>query len=115
MNRLLDGLVLFEQVCCHPLLDHTAIILFLNKKDLMDRKLESEGQPVSYFFADYKGPNRSKEVCKFFKKKFLSRIKPGKSVYCHITTSTDTKQMRVVTVAVRDTVLRSALQHTGVI
>lgn len=41
VNRLEDTVLLWKQVCSHPLLKKCNIILFMNKTDLMAKKLEA--------------------------------------------------------------------------
>jgi len=115
MNRLLDSLVLFEQICAHPLLVRTPMILLLNKMDLMSQKLKSSSEPVSKFFSEYQGPNKTKEVGSFFKNKFIACSRTERSIYCHFTTGTDTHQMEKVASAVHIILIRAALESTGVL
>jgi len=53
MNRLKEALTLFESICNSPYFLKTAVILFLNKKDLFEKKLSIS--PLSTFFEDYEG------------------------------------------------------------
>jgi len=113
MNRLLDALVTFEQICAHPLLVRTAMILFLNKMDLMSQKLKSSEEPISKFFTDYQGTNTLEDVARFFKNKFIACSHTDRSIYCHFTTVTDTQQMEKVGASVCHLIVRSALRSTG--
>jgi G-protein alpha subunit len=54
VNRLYDALQLFESICNHRLLRSTSIILFLNKIDVLKRKL-ANGTRLSHYFKDYTG------------------------------------------------------------
>jgi hypothetical protein len=54
VNRLYDALQLFESICNHRLLRSTSIILFLNKIDVLRKKL-ANGTRLSHYFKDYTG------------------------------------------------------------
>jgi uncharacterized protein YrrD len=53
INRMQDALVLFDQTVNHTLLHHIAFVLFLNKKDLFQKKVKKIS--ISKYFPDYKG------------------------------------------------------------
>lgn len=52
-NRMVDSLVLFEEIANNPLLTEPNIILFLNKKDLFAEK--ARVLSVKTYFPDYEG------------------------------------------------------------
>jgi len=45
-NSMVDQLELFEKICNEPVFVKTSMILFLNKKDLFQNKLEN-GRPIT--------------------------------------------------------------------
>jgi hypothetical protein len=53
VNRMVDSLVLFENMVNHPLLKRANFILFLNKKDVYDKKIKKKH--IIEFFPQYKG------------------------------------------------------------
>jgi guanine nucleotide-binding protein subunit alpha len=53
VNRMVDSLVLFEDICNNELLAKLDIILFLNKVDLFKKKVKVI--PVKKFFPEYSG------------------------------------------------------------
>ncbi|KAI8901307.1 G-protein alpha subunit-domain-containing protein, partial [Globomyces pollinis-pini] len=70
MNRMVDAIHLFDEIVNHKLLKSVSISLFLNKKDLFEKKVKKV--PISQFFPDYQGePENVKMVGKFFEEKFL--------------------------------------------
>ncbi|KAJ3313425.1 hypothetical protein HDV04_001854 [Boothiomyces sp. JEL0838] len=102
VNRMADSLVLFEQICNHPLLVKSNFVLFLNKRDLFERKVKTI--PISSTFPEYDGPHSltvgkpgsfSKGLA-FFKKKFEAQVKTKHSLVVHVTCCTDTKAMAVI-------------------
>ena len=65
-NRFMEALELFEELCHSPYFRSTDIILFLNKKDLLEEKL-NKGVQVSDHFPDYTGDNTYDDVVTYFK------------------------------------------------
>jgi hypothetical protein len=53
INRMADSIVLFDQMSNHPLLKDATFILFLNKRDIYQKKVKKI--PIAKFFPDYKG------------------------------------------------------------
>ncbi|CAM9909695.1 unnamed protein product, partial [Scytosiphon promiscuus] len=52
INRMHEGLQLFEEVVRNPIFENTPIFVFLNKKDLFEQMM-TEGVPLSRCFPDY--------------------------------------------------------------
>ena len=52
-NRMLESLRLFDSICNNKWFSNTAIILFLNKKDLFEVKIEKS--PLTVCFPEYGG------------------------------------------------------------
>ena len=69
MNRLEDSFLLWKSVIENRLLAHVNIVLFLNKCDLLKRKLES-GVRLNQHMPSYRHPNDyatvSQCTCLFF-------------------------------------------------
>ncbi|KAF9943333.1 guanine nucleotide-binding protein subunit alpha [Mortierella alpina] len=115
LNRLQECLVLFNQIANHKLFELTSMILFLNKIDIFQRKLDS-GSMVSKYFPEYHGPNDYLSTTVFFQYRFMQQCKDlQKQVYTHFTHATDTNQMRVIVVAVNTIVQRLNLRISGLI
>ncbi|KAI9345205.1 guanine nucleotide binding protein, alpha subunit [Obelidium mucronatum] len=116
VNRMEDAIALFGSVCNNKLLQKTAIILFLNKVDLLQQKVESGTSPVEKYFPYYT-PRDYKETGNWFKQKFhdQKKSKNTKAIYTHFTTGTDTKNMDAIISAVQDIVLKSTLNTAGVL
>ncbi|KAF9200442.1 guanine nucleotide-binding protein subunit alpha, partial [Haplosporangium sp. Z 27] len=115
LNRLQECLVLFNEIANHKLFGMTSMILFLNKIDVFQRKLES-GSLVSKHFPEYRGPNDYFSTTVFFQYRFLQQCKDlQKQVYTHFTHATDTNQMRVIVVAVNAIVQRLNLRSSGLL
>ncbi|KAF9969791.1 guanine nucleotide-binding protein subunit alpha, partial [Actinomortierella ambigua] len=115
LNRLQECIMLFNSIANHKLFENTAIILFLNKIDVFQKKLEA-GIPVARYFPDFRGPNNYAATTLYFQSKFLEQCKDTqKQVYTHFTHATDTNQMRVIVVAVNVIVQRLNLRNSGLL
>lgn len=113
-NRMQESLKLFDEVCNSEFFRETAMILFLNKKDLFKDKIEQVH--LSVCFEDYTGPMSYDEGIKFISKKFLAvNQNEDKNIYIHVTCATDTEQVEAVFNAVKDIVLRNALYGAGIL
>ena len=62
VNRLLEALTLFEEICNCKYFHTTPLILFLNKRDLLKKKIEEVD--IADYFDDYEG----KKSCTMFHK-----------------------------------------------
>ncbi|CAG8579033.1 9359_t:CDS:2 [Ambispora leptoticha] len=114
VNRMRDSLQLFDTICNHPLFINTSIILFLNKIDILKKKIQKV--KVKDYFEEYKGANDFQSVTKFFQRQFLAKnSNTEKHIYVHFTHATDTKQMRVIVASVNDIVQRMNLKASGLI
>jgi len=57
MNRMHESMKLFDSICNNKWFTETSIILFLNKKDLFEKKITKS--PLTICFPDYTGKFRS--------------------------------------------------------
>jgi hypothetical protein len=88
------------------------MILFLNKKDLFAEKIKKVDLKIC--FSDYQGGNDYKTAVEFIRDKFMAQNEnPQKNIYPQITCATDTDNVNVVFNAVKDTILRRALDAAG--
>ncbi|KAF8950556.1 guanine nucleotide-binding protein subunit alpha, partial [Entomortierella lignicola] len=88
VNRLEECMSLFNSIANHKLFEVTSFLLFLNKIDIFQQKLES-GIQVCDYFPDYKGPNDYENTTVFFQQRFLQQCKDtAKQVYTHFTHAT---------------------------
>ncbi|KAH7726181.1 CBN-GPA-1 protein [Aphelenchoides avenae] len=112
-NRMQESLQLFKQVCNNKYFIETSIILFLNKKDLFMEKI-GKGSSLRLAFTEYNGPETYEACSKYIEKRFfIANEVPNKSIYCHHTCATDTKQVQFVLDSVLDTILSSKLKGCG--
>ncbi|KAM9793246.1 guanine nucleotide-binding protein subunit alpha-11-like [Syngnathus typhle] len=105
-NRLEESLALFETIVKYPWFSETSFILFLNKKDLLEEKIQYSD--VATYYPEYKGPRKdAKRAREFFlelyKRPYKSHKKP---LFMHYTCATDTRNAKVVFNSVKDTIFR---------
>ncbi|KAJ3355906.1 Guanine nucleotide-binding protein G(t) subunit alpha-1 [Allomyces javanicus] len=99
MSRLLDSLLVFEQIMRHPLLKTTAVIVFLNKIDVLRAKLvDPDAARVADYFPDYHGPQEFDPVCHYVSNRFADAVRgqTARKLYIHLTWATQTQQIQVV-------------------
>lgn len=113
-NRMHESLKLFKEICNSKWFIDTSMILFLNKKDLFADKIQHVDLNVC--FEDYTGGKDYDKAIKFIETKFVSQNEnPQKIIYTHVTCATDTNNITVVFNAVKDIILRKALDSAGII
>lgn len=113
VNRLQDSTELWTAICSSKLLARTQIIHFLNKCDLLHRKLK-RGAALNRYLPSYGDrPNEVSSVVKYLREKFKEiqkRCSPQPRVaYIYPTTVTDTEATAITLDSVRDGVLRENL------
>jgi len=112
-NRMEEALQLFDQIVNSKWFKATAMILFLNKKDLFEMKMAKK--PLSKYFPEYDGGDDNfKNACQFWEKKFKAKSKvPDKSIFSHVTCATDTGNVKFVFNAVVAIILENNLKASG--
>ncbi|KAG5641747.1 hypothetical protein DXG03_004292 [Asterophora parasitica] len=115
VNRLEDSFLLWKAVCSSKILAKSTMILFLNKCDLLKRKLKG-GAHVRTFLPSYADrPNDAVAVVKYLREKFkdiLRQQSPEPRVsYFYATSVTDTKATATTLNTVRDSILREHLKN----
>ena len=97
VNRMNESLELWEKIGNSKFFLNTNIILFLNKIDLFEKKLQQV--PLKNIFSDYKGGNNKDKAIGYLKNLYLNKItneRNKKQIYCHVTCATDTTFMTKV-------------------
>lgn len=115
INRLDEALVLFQEVCTTHYFTNIPILLFLNKRDLFERKILQI--PLAEHHPLYNGPaNDPIAASDWIAEQFRRRnsAQKNKIVYCHVTCATDTNVVRDLFVTVKDIVVREALSSVPV-
>ncbi|KAG1737296.1 guanine nucleotide binding protein, alpha subunit [Suillus lakei] len=118
-NRIDDSLQLFTQICSNQLLKKVHLVLFLNKTDILRKKLE-RGLSVSKYILSYGDrPNEYESVVQYFRAHFLQvhrRNNENRRVlYTHLTNVVDTKATQSIIGNVRDSIFRGYLQSAALV
>ncbi|XP_043289813.1 G protein alpha q subunit isoform X2 [Venturia canescens] len=110
-NRMEESKALFKTIITYPWFQHSSVILFLNKKDLLEEKI-MYSHLVDYF-PEYEGPKcDDKPAREFILKGYLAaNPDPDRMCYSHFTAATDTENIKLVFCAVKDTIMQSALKE----
>jgi len=112
-NRMTESLVLFDSVINSRWFLRTSIILFLNKIDVFKQKVRKV--PMERYFPEYTGGPDVNKAAKYILWRFMHANRAKLSVYPHITQATDTSNIRLVFVAITNTILKNSLQETGIL
>ncbi|KAF7332155.1 Heterotrimeric G-protein alpha subunit [Mycena kentingensis (nom. inval.)] len=113
VNRMRESLYLFESIINSRWFLRTSVILFLNKIDVFKRKLPKI--PLSRFFPEFAGGNDLQKAAKYILWKFMQENRAKLTVYPHVTQATNTKNIRLVFAAVKETILQNALKDSGIL
>ncbi|OSD01266.1 G-alpha-domain-containing protein [Trametes coccinea BRFM310] len=114
VNRLQDSLLLWKAVCSTKLLAKVQLILFLNKCDLLEKKLARGVRVVDYIPTFGSKPNDLEHVSRYFRSQFKdisARHSPTpRTFYSFLTTAVDTKATRITVATVREGIQRNNLK-----
>ena len=102
----MESQALFRTILEYPWFEHSSIILFLNKKDLLEEKIRTS-HLVDYF-PEFEGNKGDYEQAReFIAKMFVNAITHrSNDIYPHFTCATDTNNIRFVFEAVRSHILQ---------
>ncbi|KAJ3850279.1 guanine nucleotide binding protein, alpha subunit [Lentinula lateritia] len=113
VNRLEDSILLWRSIVSNQLLQKTELILFLNKCDILEAKLESGIQFSKWVISYGDRPNTFEGTSKYMKKKFGTIHKHNsptpRTFYCHFTSVTDIKSTFQILENVKDLIVRKSL------
>ncbi|KAH9485207.1 Guanine nucleotide-binding protein alpha-4 subunit [Psilocybe cubensis] len=116
--RLEDTFMLWKTLCGNKLLSRVQLILFLNKTDLLRKKLE-QGILVKKYMPEFDKENTYENVAtwfrKIFKKYFIQHSEPGRSFISHFTSVIDTEATSVTLIAVQSAILQHDMAEVGLL
>ncbi|XP_050727527.1 guanine nucleotide-binding protein G(q) subunit alpha isoform X5 [Eriocheir sinensis] len=114
-NRMEESKALFKTIITYPWFQHSSVILFLNKKDLLEEKI-MYSHLVDYF-PEFDGPRRDAIAAREFILRMFVELNPDpeKIIYSHFTCATDTENIRFVFAAVKDTILQLNLKEYNLV
>jgi len=97
MNRLVETLAVFDDICNSKWFVNTAMILFLNKQDLFQEKIKTVPLTVCPVFKGYTGDNSFEGGVEAIEKKFQALNRnPNKVIHTHVISAVDTGLMASV-------------------
>lgn len=110
-NRMMEAVGLFDEICNNRSFQKSNMILFLNKRDLFQEKIEylhiGDQEAFEDFEVPHESPNYYNEGVNYFLNKFVSvNNTPTRQIYHHVTCATDSDNVGVVFNACKDIILR---------
>lgn len=115
-NRMVEALELFRSVVNNSSFEHTAIILFLNKRDVFAEKILRSDIAAQKPFSDYPGPTKDYDRgVLYFIHRFKESLIDGvlKDSFIHVTCATDTNNMSRVLDATATIIKNENLKQSG--
>ncbi|CAH2086133.1 unnamed protein product [Euphydryas editha] len=111
-NRLEEALNIFDTIVNNVNFKGISIILFLNKSDLLAKKVASKETDIRWYYPQFTGdPHNLRDVQMFLLNMFANvRREPKTTLYHHFTTAIDTHNIEVVFNSVKDTILNRNLE-----
>ena len=110
-----QSLKLFEEMVNGIHLGKKPFIVFFNKRDLFEEKVQRKS--IHCAFPDYNGaPNDVHETSDFIVDKYLSQSQldaTKRPLYPHLVTATDTQLVKFVFSGVAEIILNDILRETG--
>jgi len=112
VRRTEESMKLFEEICNSKWFGDVDIILFLNKYDLFREKIQTVDMKGA--FPDYDGGLDLKKAREYLTNKYLSlNHNENKNIYHHITTATNTENIKFVFVSVTDIIISQSMNSSG--
>ncbi|KAH8089871.1 G-alpha-domain-containing protein [Cristinia sonorae] len=115
VNRLQDSFILWKSIVSSKLLANCAIILFMNKYDLLAKKIKSGAIVKNYTVSYGERENSPKEFARYLRHQFKSQLRefsPQSRAFYGFTTSViDQKATATTLLYMRDCILRDHLKQ----
>lgn len=107
-SHMTEALALYEDIANNEWFQETAVILFLNKKDLFQEKLKVV--PLNKYFPAYTGSTYEEAIQFMIDLFHVRNHQKHKEFYYHVTCATDTNQVRDVFDDVKDIIIKRVLK-----
>ncbi|KAF8488073.1 guanine nucleotide binding protein, alpha subunit [Gautieria morchelliformis] len=119
VNRLEDTVILWKSLCSNQLLKDCNLVLFMNKTDLLAKKLQAGIRLAKYIPSYGTRANDFTTASSYLKRKFQlifnSQSPQPRPFYCHMTSLTDMHASAKVIASVADMILHSYLRDHNMI
>jgi len=115
-NRMVEALELFRSICNNRAFANTAVMLFLNKKDIFEEKLQYSDISAQKPFHDYGGPPKDfNNGVLYFIEKFKDCLINDEITdsFIQACTATDTHNMEFVLDSTRTIIMTENLRRSG--
>eukprot|EP01130_Rhizamoeba_saxonica_P007234 TRINITY_DN291_c0_g2_i2.p1 TRINITY_DN291_c0_g2~~TRINITY_DN291_c0_g2_i2.p1 ORF type:complete len:203 (-),score=47.90 TRINITY_DN291_c0_g2_i2:43-651(-) len=114
-TRMEDSLDVWDEMVNGPIFENATCILFLNKSDLFEDKIERV--KMKRTFPDYRGGHDFDAGAEYIAMKYIDRVtqKDTSSIYVHITCAIDTNAMNAVFDSVTEQIFKQRLASAGLI
>ncbi|KAH9988714.1 heterotrimeric G-protein alpha subunit, GPA3-like protein [Russula vinacea] len=110
---LAESFVLFEAVSNSPWFLRKSIILLLS--DLAEFRLKLHEVPLVQYFPEYTGGTDVNKGAKYILWRFMQLNRSRLNVFPHITDGSDTSNVRLFLVAMKEAILQNALKESGIL
>lgn len=111
-NRLIESVNIFDTIVKNKNFEDVSVILFLNKTDLLEEKVSTVS--IADYFTGFEGDSSDLvQVQQFILRMFDQKCQESqrkKPLFHHFTTAIDTKNIKFVFNAARDTILQDNLR-----
>eukprot|EP00298_Acanthocystis_sp_HF-20_P016081 c21369_g2_i5.p1 GENE.c21369_g2_i5~~c21369_g2_i5.p1 ORF type:complete len:348 (+),score=130.94 c21369_g2_i5:24-1067(+) len=117
-NRMQESLTLFKSMAEHELFKSTGFILFLNKTDILKKKLGPHPINEVPDFSDYSGGEDFDKATQYFIKKFedVSKVaNPNRNLYIHLMCAADASNVKKVFDDCRAVLMDNAIKSSGAV
>eukprot|EP00298_Acanthocystis_sp_HF-20_P016079 c21369_g2_i2.p1 GENE.c21369_g2_i2~~c21369_g2_i2.p1 ORF type:complete len:356 (+),score=136.63 c21369_g2_i2:48-1115(+) len=115
-NRMQESLTLFKSMAEHDLFKTTGFILFLNKIDILRKKLGPHPINEVSEFSDYTGGDDFDKATQYFIKKFQDvsdAAYPNRKLYIHLMCAADASNVKKVFDDCRTVLMDNAIKSSG--
>jgi len=110
-----EALLLFEDISNSHWFGETAMILFLNKHDIFKQKIEKIPITECPSLQDFNGKGYEESMA-YIQMAFEAAChNPVQSVYTHVTTATDKRNVEAIFEAVQDIIIRKSMKEAGLL
>lgn len=119
MNRMVEAIELFDDICNNRYFTNSNMILFLNKRDLFEEKIKEVhiGDQAAFksFRCKMDSPQYYDAGVRFFLNMFLAKNRSeSRQVYNHVTCATDSKNVEIVFNSCKDIIMRGNMADAGI-
>ena len=115
-NSMVDSIDLFGSICHEESFKETAMILFLNKKNLFAEKIKTIPITECPYFQNYNGgPSDYDQTTGFIKAVFEEKDTTSKQIFTHLTCAVDKNQVEKVFNDIQTVIINASLAQGGLI